>query len=181
MLNNRISLCYVLGNVHDINGDQEGQVPSLEMPCSSAEFHYTEQGERQSHCAVAAQHWPFRTHHPEEMPISNIYWHGSILMCCCQQPVGECHRAVNTGVFWSVLFCFSITSCHVKLDTPPLFSDLSELIWSVLVCVFIGGTFPFALSFRLWPGYQRGREGTAKQLERFFFQKYIFITVPQPL
>lgn len=42
MLNKRISLCYVLGNVHDINDDQEGQVPSLEMPCSSAEFHYTE-------------------------------------------------------------------------------------------------------------------------------------------
>lgn len=101
MLNKRISMCYVLGNVHDINDDQEGQVPSLEMPCSSAEFHYTEQ--RQSHCATAAQHWPFRTHHPEEMPISNIYWHGSILMCRCQLTVGECHRAVNTDVFWYVL------------------------------------------------------------------------------
>lgn len=46
----------VLGNVHDINGDQEGQVPLLEMPCSFTEFHYTEQRQSQSHCAAAAQH-----------------------------------------------------------------------------------------------------------------------------
>lgn len=50
------SLCYVLGNVHDINDDQEGQVPSLEMPCSFSEFHYTAQRQSLSHCAAAAQH-----------------------------------------------------------------------------------------------------------------------------
>lgn len=98
------SLCDVLGNIHDINDDQEGQVPSLEMSCSFSEFHYTEQS--QSHCAAAAQHWPFRMHHPEEMPISNIYWHGSILMCCCQQPVGECHAAAaeHRGSFSYICF-----------------------------------------------------------------------------
>lgn len=118
MLNKRISLCYVFGNVHDINDDQEGQVPSLEMPCSSAEFHYTET-EAEPLCCCA-RHWPFRTHHPEEMPISNIYWHGSILMCHCQQTVGECHRAVNTGMFYD-MFHFSVTSCQEEKYATTVF------------------------------------------------------------
>lgn len=62
------------------------------MPCSFTEFHYRGSTEKLVHCGAATQLWPFRTHHPEEMPISNIYWHGSILMCHCQQPVGECQR-----------------------------------------------------------------------------------------
>lgn len=52
LLYKRISHCYVLGHAHDINDHQEGQVPSVEMPYSSAEFHYTVQ--KQSHCASAA-------------------------------------------------------------------------------------------------------------------------------
>lgn len=148
MLNKRISLSYVLGNVYDINDDQEGQVPSLEMPCNSSEFHYTELRQRQSHCAAAAQHWPFRTHHPEEMPISNIYWHSSILMCRCQQSVGECHRAENTEVF-SDMFCFSVTSCNEKSDTPKVLRSK----WGDFECFGFESSLPVALSSTLWSGY----------------------------
>lgn len=55
--------------------------------------------------AATAQRWPFRTHHPEEMPISNIYSRCGILMCLPATCWGEpCNNGTQEA--FSVMFAF---------------------------------------------------------------------------
>lgn len=64
--------------------------------------HYTEQ--ILSHDASATiQLWPFWTHYPEEMPISDIHWHGSNLTCCCVQTTCGLPKATQM-FFWFSAF-----------------------------------------------------------------------------
>lgn len=57
MLNKTTSLLYLLSNnLNDTSDDQDGQLPSLQMPCSSTEFHYTEQRHCCRHPALTFQY-----------------------------------------------------------------------------------------------------------------------------
>lgn len=88
-------------------------------------------------------------HHPEEMPIFNIYWQGRILMCHYRQPVGVCRgqwtQAVlrenlhsyllgsdsqHSDVFLLNYYCHVVLVCKtwVKPQPPKFYPQLSKFI-----------------------------------------------------